>query len=478
MANRMTEKLIRRKAEHHDGIIGDMEELSLHQCELGGIETVGTLCRKLKILLLQNNVIPKMENLEHLKDLQYLNLALNNISKIEGLQRCEFLRKLDLTVNFIDMDEFETSVSHLSHLHHLEELFLMGNPCTEWEGHKAYLIARVPQLQRFDGKEIIRSERILAAQQLPELRRQLRKLAAAKREEKGLPARKPVPDHIDDEDACEWSPETRVAIAVEQAEQKRKEDERKAEMSAPERNYEAEHRAKYEKVKEAEATATKEKPLRQCNEARVDFHMEEEDGKGNVTLRIPLSKFLDNSLLDVDVHPFHITVLIKGKVLRLSLPEEVKSDASKAQRSRTTGELLVVMPKENPNPRMVRRLREMRERDEEEAKKTKEAARAARRAKAPKKMADEMMRAVESKAVSVKGIVKGAPTEAGMDMKARSTTRAAAAAGAAESKGADGEESEDSDDVEMTPATTAAMAATGDDDESDWEDDGDVPPLM
>lgn len=46
---------------------------------------LGTTCRKLKILYLQNNIISKMENLHHMKDLQYLNLALNNIEKIEGL---------------------------------------------------------------------------------------------------------------------------------------------------------------------------------------------------------------------------------------------------------------------------------------------------------------------------------------------------------------------------------------------------------
>jgi protein TilB len=82
----LTEELIRKKAEHHDGILADLEELSLHQCELSRIEVVGDLCRKLKILYLQNNIIPRIENVSHLKDLQYLNLALNNITKIENLE--------------------------------------------------------------------------------------------------------------------------------------------------------------------------------------------------------------------------------------------------------------------------------------------------------------------------------------------------------------------------------------------------------
>lgn len=82
----LTEDLIRRKSEHHDGVLADLEEISLHQCELVRIEVIGTLCRKLRILYLQNNVIPKIEGLQHMKDLRYLNLALNNVSVIEGLE--------------------------------------------------------------------------------------------------------------------------------------------------------------------------------------------------------------------------------------------------------------------------------------------------------------------------------------------------------------------------------------------------------
>jgi protein TilB len=83
----ITRQLLRKRSEHNEGIISTMEEISLHQEELEGInEILGSTCRKLKILYLQNNVIPKLENLTHLKDLEYLNMALNNCKKIEGLQ--------------------------------------------------------------------------------------------------------------------------------------------------------------------------------------------------------------------------------------------------------------------------------------------------------------------------------------------------------------------------------------------------------
>ena len=110
----ITRALLRKRAEHNEGMISTLEELTLHQEELESInDVINMTCHKLKILYLQNNLIPKMENLFHMKDLEYLNLALNNIQKIEGLQSCEFLKKLDLTVNFIDYDTLQESINHL-----------------------------------------------------------------------------------------------------------------------------------------------------------------------------------------------------------------------------------------------------------------------------------------------------------------------------------------------------------------------------
>ena len=34
-------------------------------------------------------------------------------------------------------------------------------------------------------------------------------------------------------------------------------------------------------------------------------------------MTVEISKFLDTSLIDVDVHPDHVVVTIKGKILRL-----------------------------------------------------------------------------------------------------------------------------------------------------------------
>ena len=94
-------ELLRKRSEHNEGEIGTLEEISLHQENIEKIELLNHACRHLKILLLQNNLISKIENLHKLKQLEYLNLAINNIEVIENLEGLESLTKLDLTVNFI-----------------------------------------------------------------------------------------------------------------------------------------------------------------------------------------------------------------------------------------------------------------------------------------------------------------------------------------------------------------------------------------
>ncbi len=51
------------------------------------------------------------------------------------------------------------------------------------------------------------------------------------------------------------------------------------------------------------------------------------------------------TLIDADVQPTYVKVVVKGKIFQLVLPEEVRPDSSYAQRSQTTGHLIVTMPK-------------------------------------------------------------------------------------------------------------------------------------
>ena len=151
-------------------------EVSLHQQNIERIEHLDKLCRNLKILYLQNNVIGKLQNLHRLKKLEYLNVAVNNLRRVENLQRCESLTKLDLTANFLDKAGL-LSLHSLQRNIHLRELYLTGNPCLDWAGCKPFVIATIPQLEKFEGKEIRPSERIAAQQDFgrweAELRRDL-----------------------------------------------------------------------------------------------------------------------------------------------------------------------------------------------------------------------------------------------------------------------------------------------------------------
>lgn len=130
------------------------------------IENFDLLCRHIKILLLQNNLIEKMENLNKLRELEYLNLALNNISKIEGIENCESLEKLDLTCNFIDSENYLDSLKNLKKWESLKEIYIMGNPCCDFPKHKELMIGICGNIVSIDGVRILPSERIVAKQML------------------------------------------------------------------------------------------------------------------------------------------------------------------------------------------------------------------------------------------------------------------------------------------------------------------------
>jgi len=118
-----------------------------------------------------------MEGLSKLKELEYLNLAVNSVKVVEGIKRCESLEKLDMTLNFIDVEDLEQSVDEMEYCENLVELYFTGNPCTEWKGCRNYILGRLPQIMRFDGDDVTKSERIQAKAMLPQLEIELAELA-------------------------------------------------------------------------------------------------------------------------------------------------------------------------------------------------------------------------------------------------------------------------------------------------------------
>jgi protein TilB len=315
-------------------------------------------CRHLKIIYLQNNLISKIQNLHRLKELEYLNMAVNNITKIENLQRCESLTKLDFTMCFISKASLLTLQS-LQGLYHLKEIYLTGNPCTEWDGYREYVIGTLPILKRLDGKDIKPSERIAAQQAFPTLHARLLQELIAEGIDPQEAARADNQEEDEDEDAeiaetgywdeekgemmRPWCPETRILEHREnEAREKADEERKKAEMDklvndsgGPRK---PPRREDFEEIKEGDI-------IRMKNEGEYDFSLEEsEDGK-NMVLEVDVGKFTDTSLIKADVQPTFVRLLIKGRLLQLTFPEEVSPDLSTAERSKASGKLVVTMPR-------------------------------------------------------------------------------------------------------------------------------------
>ncbi|GAQ90822.1 hypothetical protein KFL_006890070 [Klebsormidium nitens] len=358
----ITHAMLQKRAEHNEGIVSTLKEVSLHQQDIERIEGLGQLCRQLEILYLQNNLISKIENLERLKELNYLNLAVNNITRIEGLERCESLRKLDLTVNFVDKAGLLT-IQRLRTNAALRELYLTGNPCQDVPGYRQYVVASLPALQRLDGVEITASERIAAAQALPAIHAQLQAELEAEGVDvpallrptarRGGPAATP-PQEAHDELEPAWDAAGEAvrpySAATRLAEHR--------EMAA----LRAKAQEQQERTREGALAGESRPPPRQGfdplptagriyqkNEGRWDFTLGEAADGAACVLDVAVGRFLDSSLLAVDVQPRLVRVLIKGRLLQLALAAEVCTSRSVAQRSQTTGHLVVTMPLAYPH---------------------------------------------------------------------------------------------------------------------------------
>jgi protein TilB len=243
------------------------------------------------------------------------------------------LKKLDLTVNFVDIEFLEQSIYNLKANIMLEDLYLTGNPCEDWTGFKYYVIAHLPRLKQLDGKLILPHEKIQARQQLPQLTEDLERAVIAsltkKAAEKGIPVSEGA-----------YTKESRVEMYMEMAEQKeekeRNERRRMGTEPKPKRESPGIYNARGE--------------IRQCNEGKYDFNLDDQSEPGKVIFELGVPKYLETSSLDVDVNPLYVRCVIREKVTQLKLPAEVSPDASKVQRSKTTGALHIVMPVVDPRP--------------------------------------------------------------------------------------------------------------------------------
>jgi protein TilB len=317
----LTLEMLRKRSEHNEGVLSSMEEVAMHQDEIGVITKVfEKYSPHLKIIYLQNNYIDKIQHLSRLVELEYLNLALNNVSVIEGLEGCEKLNKLDLTCNFvIDI----MSVQSLQANPKLKELYLIGNPCDKFEGYREFVIASLPQLKWFDGNEITPSERISAKRNYQQiLNKMIQQIATCE------------PGH--------YTPEERLR-AWREIEETKKANTPKEEP-------------KPEWYQPAKASAPPVGPdengkIWQSNMGKWQYKWYSEGTK--LCLDVGVNRYLDTSLISIDPNPTWIRIEAKGKVLQLILPCEVKSEKIEALRSEASGHLLIKMEMEDPSRKVV-----------------------------------------------------------------------------------------------------------------------------
>lgn len=337
--------MVRKKAEHHERQLAPLEEIALHQENIEKIEYLQDWCPKLKILLLQSNLIPKIENLNKLKNLTYLNLALNNIEVIENLERCESLEKLDMTLNFVGEI---VSVESLVGNYNLQHLYLTGNPCTDYDNYRDFVIGTLPQLVTLDGKDIERSDRIRGLQNLKVIRSDIlfeQEDYRHKRRKQKSRLERDIHDKWENEyknmdtdernkqfwaEKCEHAPEVRHEI----------EKMRQLKLKSYETVEKKEEKRQYKFF------APDGRPFN-INQAKIDFLFTDTDPTCFV-LDLAVYKHLDTSLVEIDVQPNYVRVMVKGKIFQLHLPEEVDTTNSTAERSQVTGRLVVRMPKANP----------------------------------------------------------------------------------------------------------------------------------
>ncbi|KAL4226596.1 Protein tilB [Mactra antiquata] len=375
---RITEGLVRKKSEHNELEIFSLEELSLHQENIEKIEHLDRWCKHLKILYLQSNLIPKIENVGRLKQLEYLNLALNNIERIENLEGCESLTKLDLTVNFVGE---LTSIESLKRLVFFQELYLTGNPCSQYEGYREFVIATLPNLKTLDGTPIEKSERIKAVQeygvvkariiqqQIEYRKQRAKQLEEAKLEEEMEKAEKAI-ENVEEKkpgfdgtwytDINQEDKEKKAKREVEELEKQHQKDKEFWETKSvfsPEERVKAHKKLEEQKDRDRlkEEAKNPPKPPRKLfndegrpmniNEPKIDFRLTEDETGNNYILDYHCFKYMETALIDLDVQPNYVRIKTKGKIFQLALEHDVNPDSSTCQRSQITGYLLVTMPK-------------------------------------------------------------------------------------------------------------------------------------
>lgn len=218
----------------------------------------------------------------------------------------------------------------------MKELYLTGNPCENWSEFKDYTVAALPQISFLDGNEILKSERIRAAQKFPELQKLIKKAALENQIKKEYDPDKDNPNR--------YTIEYRRKLYKEMEEEKiNKDKDRNNNMSE---EYQPDYR------NEPASVYKNDGEIRICNHGKYEFYIDQDIFRtGITTFELKLPKYLDTSQIKVDLNPQYVRVQVKNKVTQIKFDHEILSDKGNIQRSTTTGHLLITAPIAGIKPR-------------------------------------------------------------------------------------------------------------------------------
>lgn len=83
----------------------------------------------------------------------------------------------------------------------------------------------------------------------------------------------------------------------------------------------------------------------QCNQGGYEWSFNESADKTCIIFELGVPRFMDTSLLDVDLQPKYVRVTVKDKITQLSFAEEILVERTTVQRSSITGQLVLTCPK-------------------------------------------------------------------------------------------------------------------------------------
>ena len=102
-------------------------------------------------LYLQQNQIPRIENLEHNPKLTLLDCAMNKVTKLENLEHLVDLK--DLWINWNNLEDTDTNKDYLRRLQ-LTTIYLADNPMSMHDDYREMLVAAIPTLTQIDGNQL------------------------------------------------------------------------------------------------------------------------------------------------------------------------------------------------------------------------------------------------------------------------------------------------------------------------------------